>query len=430
MGYDFGNVRVHRSPSAHAFATVARARAFTLGSDIVFNRGEWAPESARGERLLAHELAHVTQAGDDSTLRRAETEDRDSVCSGLTDIKKDVNTFVNSQLAAARVSPGVSPVVPFLREVGDRTGGSGAVSPIETFVEGLPAAKRFIPSPSLAGTRFARLPSASGLGIPSLFGMNIYDLHTSGRVHVVGSTARINGTCAGADKLGHFFQQGLQYFALAGGSGTTATAESFGRATEIDRAGLGATGVYSNADLAANLDGLRFWRDLNTTPSMTFDIASYVSSSWNEYVNPNFYEASVGSNIWASQLTGTWGAAFGSAPLSSTGVTLAATPAGAVTGSFTLPTTAPTAPITASLTGAVTQRTTPVSGSIPSSVLHGSSGAHSATPVNGVDVNFDWRAGAASGKGFWTSVNERRLDGTFGNGTSRSDRGTFNLQRP
>src|SRR5262249_22765202 len=38
-----------------------RARAYTYGRDIVFNQGEFAPESATGRSLLAHELAHVAQ---------------------------------------------------------------------------------------------------------------------------------------------------------------------------------------------------------------------------------------------------------------------------------------------------------------------------------------------------------------------------------
>ncbi|WP_154658541.1 eCIS core domain-containing protein, partial [Halopiger djelfimassiliensis] len=37
------------------------AKAFTCGNDIVFNSGEYDPESAEGQFLLAHELAHVRQ---------------------------------------------------------------------------------------------------------------------------------------------------------------------------------------------------------------------------------------------------------------------------------------------------------------------------------------------------------------------------------
>ncbi len=37
------------------------ARAFTVGNHIAFNHGEYDPESAEGQRVIAHELAHVRQ---------------------------------------------------------------------------------------------------------------------------------------------------------------------------------------------------------------------------------------------------------------------------------------------------------------------------------------------------------------------------------
>lgn len=63
FGVNFGRVRVHAGPSAAAAAERLYARAFTVGSNIVFNRGEYAPEAPAGRRLLAHELAHVVQQG-------------------------------------------------------------------------------------------------------------------------------------------------------------------------------------------------------------------------------------------------------------------------------------------------------------------------------------------------------------------------------
>jgi hypothetical protein len=49
-------------------AAAVGARAFTVGREVFFGEGEWAPGTARGDRLLAHELAHTLQAGD--TVRR------------------------------------------------------------------------------------------------------------------------------------------------------------------------------------------------------------------------------------------------------------------------------------------------------------------------------------------------------------------------
>ncbi len=58
---DFSQVRIHSGPRANTFARMLGARAFTQGPDIVFGAGEFQPTSTTGQRLLAHELAHVGQ---------------------------------------------------------------------------------------------------------------------------------------------------------------------------------------------------------------------------------------------------------------------------------------------------------------------------------------------------------------------------------
>jgi hypothetical protein len=58
---DFSAVRVHRGVEAELSAKEIGARAYTIGSDIVFGSGEYAPDSSAGRQLLAHELAHVAQ---------------------------------------------------------------------------------------------------------------------------------------------------------------------------------------------------------------------------------------------------------------------------------------------------------------------------------------------------------------------------------
>lgn len=70
FGYDFSHVRVHTDTPATESAAAIKARAFTVGSDIAFGAGEYAPESAAGQKLLAHELTHVVQQdGQMATLR-------------------------------------------------------------------------------------------------------------------------------------------------------------------------------------------------------------------------------------------------------------------------------------------------------------------------------------------------------------------------
>jgi len=61
FGHDFSQVRVHTGARAAAAAQAVQAQAFTLGRDVVFGAGQYAPETMRGKRLLAHELTHVMQ---------------------------------------------------------------------------------------------------------------------------------------------------------------------------------------------------------------------------------------------------------------------------------------------------------------------------------------------------------------------------------
>lgn len=61
MGADFSEVNVHTDSKAVQMNRQVGARAFTVGSDIYFNRGEYNPNSSSGKHLLAHELTHVVQ---------------------------------------------------------------------------------------------------------------------------------------------------------------------------------------------------------------------------------------------------------------------------------------------------------------------------------------------------------------------------------
>jgi hypothetical protein len=60
-GEPFDDVRVHTDTHAAALARAVSARAFTVGSDIFFGSGEYAPASRTGSELIAHETAHVVQ---------------------------------------------------------------------------------------------------------------------------------------------------------------------------------------------------------------------------------------------------------------------------------------------------------------------------------------------------------------------------------
>ncbi|MBN2533273.1 MAG: DUF4157 domain-containing protein [Spirochaetales bacterium] len=70
FGVDLGNVRIHKESNADRLARAIRARAFTLGNNIVFARNEYEPDTKAGKKLLAHELTHVIQQGSSDEIQR------------------------------------------------------------------------------------------------------------------------------------------------------------------------------------------------------------------------------------------------------------------------------------------------------------------------------------------------------------------------
>lgn len=61
LGHDFSDVRVHTDAKAEESAKSVNALAYTVGSDIVFQRDSYNPSSDAGRITLAHELTHVIQ---------------------------------------------------------------------------------------------------------------------------------------------------------------------------------------------------------------------------------------------------------------------------------------------------------------------------------------------------------------------------------
>jgi Domain of unknown function (DUF4157) len=61
FGHDFSRVRVHSGAAAEQSAQDVNANAYTVGHDIVFGAGWFAPGTYEGRRLIAHELTHVVQ---------------------------------------------------------------------------------------------------------------------------------------------------------------------------------------------------------------------------------------------------------------------------------------------------------------------------------------------------------------------------------
>ncbi|WP_228434417.1 DUF4157 domain-containing protein [Natrarchaeobaculum aegyptiacum] len=69
LGDRFDDVTIHTGPEAARACESVDARAFTVGSHVVFNHGEFDPDSATGKYLLAHELVHTRQQTDGRVTR-------------------------------------------------------------------------------------------------------------------------------------------------------------------------------------------------------------------------------------------------------------------------------------------------------------------------------------------------------------------------
>jgi hypothetical protein len=77
------------------------------------------------------------------------------------------------------------------------------------------------------------------------------------------AVVKLQGHLVGLDKIGHFFAQGWQYFDMtAFGAATLDDALAFGRQKEAGLYGYTTTGIFSYADLTANLNGWRFWNQV------------------------------------------------------------------------------------------------------------------------------------------------------------------------
>ena len=74
LGFDFSAVRIHSGAAAAQSARALSAQAYTFGPNIVFGAGQFAPHTAQGRHLLAHELVHVTQQAGSPRVQRKPTD--------------------------------------------------------------------------------------------------------------------------------------------------------------------------------------------------------------------------------------------------------------------------------------------------------------------------------------------------------------------
>jgi len=63
LGYDLNHVKVHTDNVAAKSAQSINSLAYTSGNNIVFNRGQYSPNTDSGKRLHGHELTHTNKIG-------------------------------------------------------------------------------------------------------------------------------------------------------------------------------------------------------------------------------------------------------------------------------------------------------------------------------------------------------------------------------
>jgi hypothetical protein len=289
--HDFKAVRIHTGDAAAEAARLLDARAFTVGSHIVFGKEQYRPDSDDGRRLLAHELAHVCQqrGATRRVVQRAEidtADPRNLLRARLIDCLSDINGHVNAtidkvRLAASKNIQDVNRVKwDIILAIKSHHADDSKIgyTKIEEWAENLGLA------------RVRKSPKNASKYQNVQFGL-WWKLNPKTGGDVISGTIKVNGVLIGTDKLGHFFQQGLMYFGNAhrkqpGANGTRSEADKGalmdGWYMETGPLGMGkysgevdvprfgkvqkligdSTGVYSRADLAANWAGYQFYNDV------------------------------------------------------------------------------------------------------------------------------------------------------------------------
>ncbi|MEZ2336713.1 DUF4157 domain-containing protein [Mucilaginibacter sp. RCC_168] len=103
FGQDFSNVRIHADSVAAKSAESINALAYTTGNDIVFNNGQYSPESDGGKKLMAHELTHVLQQTQNGQQIQRKPLTKPQLIAkiktyGITAVLDDTSTFSDVEL--------------------------------------------------------------------------------------------------------------------------------------------------------------------------------------------------------------------------------------------------------------------------------------------------------------------------------------------
>ncbi|HTP11018.1 MAG TPA: DUF4157 domain-containing protein, partial [Anaerolineae bacterium] len=131
LGHDFSGVRIHTDAQSAKSARAVNALAYTVGQDVAFGTGQFAPGTSAGRKLIAHELTHVVQ----------QERTRQTLAPSLEVGAANGRSEIEATVAAERLQAGstinfVSPLsIPLLQrspnEKGSTEGKGGELNPYE-----------------------------------------------------------------------------------------------------------------------------------------------------------------------------------------------------------------------------------------------------------------------------------------------------------
>lgn len=184
FGQDFGKIRVHNDARAHDNARDLNARAYAAGDHIVFGEGHYRPETATGQALIAHELAHSVQQGGvqmkaDGPLPAG----TDAELEGQADRAAAAVTAGRTAPALSRI--GAPAVFRAPRDQPGPSGGTKSANPAA--IQGLPSNWRIVePNPPNPGSDRLVI-EVSGFELPEVKGrgewvQEVYDAHKPNRL--------------------------------------------------------------------------------------------------------------------------------------------------------------------------------------------------------------------------------------------------------
>ncbi len=112
FGTDFSSVNIHTGNEAVQMSSELNAQAFTVGNDIYFNSGKYDPGTDSGKHLLAHELTHTVQQGN-NIQRIQRTTHSGAACNchnWLIGLPPWIaGTYAHGQIAALLLAGGIHP---------------------------------------------------------------------------------------------------------------------------------------------------------------------------------------------------------------------------------------------------------------------------------------------------------------------------------